>query len=114
MKEIFNSKITIKKSKFFSHLFSIESESELKDIVNNIKNTYNKSAHICYGAIINKDEIFKNDGEVGQPGKALLSILKNKNSNNMILIVARYYGGIKLGPAGVGKAFKKSGLSCFN
>lgn len=129
MKEISNSKLTshhgctpknIKKafllrakSKFFAHLFSINSKVELKEVVEFMENEYHKSVHICYGAIINDEEIFKNDSEVGAPGKVLLGILKNKEIKNQILIVARFYGGVKLGPSGVGRAFREAGVNCF-
>jgi len=94
-------------------MFSIESENEIKNVVNYIKEKYPKSVHTCYGAIINNSEILKNDSEVGNPGKMLLSILKNKKQNNKILIVSRIYGGVKLGPSGVGREFRKVGMGCF-
>lgn len=113
VKEISNSKLIVKKSKFFAHLFSLSNKDEIKDVLEFMNNKYNKSIHICYGAIIDNEEIFKNDSEVGYPGKILLNILKNKKLENNILIVARFYGGIKLGPSGVGRAFREAGNECF-
>jgi len=113
MKELSQSKLIIKKSRFFAHLFSIYTKDEISAILEFMNNKYNKSVHICYGAIIENEEIFKNDSEVGAPGKILLGILKNKEIKNHILIVARFYGGIKLGPAGVGRAFREAANHCF-
>jgi putative IMPACT (imprinted ancient) family translation regulator len=107
-----SSKIIVEKSKFYGYLFEIKYLEEIKKIIEKVSNETKKACHICYGIYFKKEEIFKNDGEVGQPGKILLELLKNKELNKHVLIVARIYGGIKLGPAGVGKAFKKCGEAC--
>jgi putative IMPACT (imprinted ancient) family translation regulator len=106
------SKTIINKSKFFGYLFEIESLNEVKKIIEKISLENKNFCHICYGVLFNGEKIFKNDGEIGQPGKILLNLLEQNNLNKHILIVARIYGGIKLGPAGVGKAFKKCGKEC--
>lgn len=105
-------KIIVNKSKFFGYLFEIDYLEEIEKIIEKISYTNKKTCHICYSIYYNEEEIFKNDGEVGQPGKILLDILKNNGLNKHVLIVARIYGGIKLGPAGVGKAFRKCGEGC--
>ncbi len=105
-------KIIINKSKFFGYLFEINYLEEIKKIIEKVSNKNKKICHICYGIYFNKEEIFKNDGEVGKPGKILLNILKNKKLNKHVLIVSRIYGGTKLGPAGVGKVFRKCGEKC--
>lgn len=107
-----NSKIIVNKSKFFGYLYEIENLDEIKKIIEEVEIENKKSCHICYGAYFGEDEIFKNDGEVGQPGKILLNLLKQNNWNKHVLIVARIYGGLKLGPAGVGKAFREAGKKC--
>ena len=110
MNLINTTKTTTQKSKFISYLFKLNSLEELKEIIEFVKSENKKACHVCYGVFFEKEESFKNDGEVGNPGRILLEILKNKNLNSHILIVARIYGGINLGPAGVGKAFWESGL----
>ena len=113
MKLINSSKLIINKSKYFGYLFVIESLKDIEKIIEDVRAREKKFCHICYGVCFEKEEIFKNDGEVGSPGKILLSILKNKNFNSHCLVVGRIYGGVNLGPAGVGKAFKKTGNACF-
>ena len=56
-----------------------------------------------------ESEKFKNDGEVGYPGKTLLSLLKHEGLESHGIIVVRYFGGKKLGPGGVSRAFKECG-----
>ena len=107
-----SSKIIVEKSKFFGYLFEIDYLEEIKKIIEKVSGDNKKICHICYGINFNKEEIFKNDGEVGQPGKILLELLKRKGLNKHVLIVARIYGGVKIGPAGVGKAFRKCAEEC--
>ena len=106
-------KLTEKKSKFLAALFKVETAQELQTTIEDFKKSHAKAAHVCYGYTLNGEEVFKNDGEVGHPGRALLDILKDKKKTNHLLIVARYYGGIKLGPGGVRRAFRDAGRACF-
>jgi putative IMPACT (imprinted ancient) family translation regulator len=107
-----HSKIIVNKSKFFGYLYEIKDLDEIKKILEEVFLKNKKFCHVCYGVFFDQKEIFKNNGEVGQPGKILLNILKQNKLNKHILIVARIHGGIKLGPAGVGKAFKEAGKKC--
>ncbi|MEX1310499.1 MAG: YigZ family protein, partial [Candidatus Sulfomarinibacteraceae bacterium] len=50
----------------------------------------------------------RDDGEVGRPGMKLLELLRGADLEGVI-VVSRYFGGIKLGPAGVGRAFRAAG-----
>ncbi len=111
---ISENKLVEKKSKFYTELHSISSEEELKKTINEFSKKHSKATHICQAFIIRGEKGFKNDGEVGSPGRVLLSILENNNLENNLLITARYFGGIKLGPSGVARAFRKSGKECIN
>ncbi len=106
------SKYVEKKSKFEAELYFVKTEDEMKNSILDFTKQHKKANHICYAVKIDDLEQFKNDGEVGHPGNKLLNLLKTKNLNNNLLIVARYFGGIKLGPAGVGKAFLEAGKNC--
>lgn len=53
-------------------------------------------------------EEFKNDGEVGHPAKGMLQIMKANGLDSHVIVVSRIFGGIKLGPGGVSRAFRKS------
>jgi len=108
MRLISSSKLVVDKSKFFGNLFFIDSEKEVKDIVTQLQKKYKKANHYCYGAIINNKKIFKNDGEVGFPGKIILNLLIQKKLNNHLLIVSRIFGGKKLGVGNVSRAFKET------
>ena len=107
--EVSAGKLKIKKSKFFAHLYYIDTIDDIDEIKKIHNKKYKKAAHHCYAAIINNDEIQKADGEVGSPGRVLLELLHEYNLENYVIIVSRIFGGIKLGQGGVARAFRDSG-----
>lgn len=112
MKLLSTFKLTEKKSKFFAFLYELINETDAGLIISSLKKDHAKSSHICYGLIFDGEEKFKNDGEVGHPGRALLDVLREHKNKSHLLIVIRYFGGIKLGPGGVSRAFRSSGRNC--
>lgn len=112
------SKTTVQKSKFYGYLFETKTKKESENNIKCIESQHKKARHICTATLIKnnqeKFEKFKNDQEVGHPGKTLLNLLKHHNLKNHTLIVVRYFGGIKLGPGGVTRAFKECGELCIN
>ncbi|MDA3855926.1 MAG: YigZ family protein [Candidatus Woesearchaeota archaeon] len=109
MKLISETKFTVKKSKFFAFLYEITNEEDIENILSEFNQKHKKANHICVGIKLDSFEKFKNDKEVGQPGKILLEILKENKLDNHVLIVVRYFGGIKLGQGGVQRAFREIG-----
>ena len=107
MEEIAALKYILKKSRFFAHLYSIEETQDLDSILKQHRKLYKKACHHCYGVKFQgvccqcPMESYKNDGEVGRPGKLLLELLKKYELNNHVLVVSRIFGGVKLGPAGI-------------
>ena len=98
--------IIIKKSKFITKLYSINSIDEIEDIIKALKKEYNDSTHICYGYIFNSIEKCSDDGEPsGTAGIPILNILKKNNLTNILAVVIRYFGGIKLGAGGLTRAY---------
>lgn len=114
MQELAAVKYEVKKSRFFAHLYSIESTDDYPAILENHKIMYKKAGHHCSalnyvspGGRFFSD--YKNDREVGHPGRTLNSLLKNNGLNSHVIVVSRLFGGIKLGPSGVTRAFKDAG-----
>lgn len=113
MQQLNTSKLVEKKSKFYGYLLSIKTLEEYNEALEYISNEHKKASHICSAAIIGNDEKFKNDGEVGYPGKTILKLLKQQELKNNTIIIVRYFGGIKLGPGGVSRCFKKCAQMLF-
>ena len=65
--------------------------------------------NLCYAYVLNGNEKCSDDGEPsGTAGKPILDVIKKKNLNNVLVVVIRYFGGIKLGAGGLVRAYTKS------
>lgn len=105
----------IKKSKFITKLYFVTSEIEIKNILDENKTEYKDATHICYAYILNNVERFNDDSEPsGTAGMPILNVLKNNNLNNVLCVVIRYFGGIKLGAGGLIRAYCSSVSEALN
>jgi len=101
--------IEIKKSKFITLLYSVNNIEEINLILDKTKKIYNDSTHICFAYILDNIEKCSDDGEPsGTAGIPILNVLKKKNLTNILAIVVRYFGGIKLGASGLVRAYSNS------
>lgn len=99
----------IKNSKFITLLFKIESKNDVSDILDNIKKSYPKATHYCYAYIVDSNKKSSDDGEPGgTAGMPILNVLEKEKITNILAIVVRYFGGIKLGAGGLVRAYSKS------
>ncbi|MCT4469807.1 YigZ family protein [Mycoplasma sp. HS2188] len=109
----------IKKSKFYSVCLPINSKEEVKAINAELWKKFKKATHICYGySFLNEGIInagFDDDGEPkGTAGKPIRDLLIKTSTQNIAIFVVRYFGGIKLGAGGLGKAYTKSASQALN
>ncbi len=115
MKNLSAVKTVEKKSRFYAYLYELSKKEDINEILKFHRKKYKKANHHCYSLTykLNEEfiETYKDDGEVGHPGKILLEILKKHGLNHHCLVVSRIFGGIKLGVGGVSKEFKKAGES---
>ncbi len=113
-KYIKNYEIIIKKSKFISFLFEIKKLEDINKIINELKIEHKKATHICYAYKIDNNVKFYDDGEPsGTAGKPIYNIIEKKNLNNILIVVIRYFGGIKLGAGGLLRAYSNSASNLF-
>ena len=115
MKLLNTNTIEIKKSKFVAYLYDIDEISEIKEILENIKYEHKKAKHIVYayklGSTAGKSDDKEPSGTAGTP---LYNLLEMNNINNKLLIVVRYFGGVKLGAGPLLRAYKNAGVSVLN
>lgn len=109
--------IIIDKSRFIADLFPVNDSSEAISKLDLIKELHPKANHHCYAYIIgysSEQQKFSDDGEPGgTAGMPILNVLKHEKVTNIIAIITRYFGGIKLGAGGLVRAYTaavKSGL----
>lgn len=92
------SSILVKKSKFIAYYYSLESLDEITKIILEIKKEYKKATHIVYAynfqGIMKKTDDNEPSGSAGLP---ILHILMKNNLQSHLIVVVRFYGGIKLG-----------------
>lgn len=104
--------IEIKKSKFFTFLIKSD-DSNVENQILEIKKIYKGANHYCYAYIINNKEKAYDDGEPsGTAGLPILNVLKKNNLTNVLCIVVRYFGGVKLGSGGLIRAYSSCVSEC--
>ena len=102
--------IIINKSKFIGHIYPINCESKAKDIIEMVKSNYTDATHNCSAYYIKSKNIqkFDDDGEPGgTAGMPIIQAIIHKNIDCVVVIITRYFGGIKLGAGGLVRAYSK-------
>lgn len=99
-----------KRSKFLAYAFPVQSEQDVKQRLAEIQKKHWDARHHCYAYILgaHKDAYRMNDnGEPsGTAGRPIYGQLQSKDLTNTLVIVVRYFGGIKLGVSGLQNAYK--------
>lgn len=110
MKLVKESLYEIKKSKFYSYNYEVDNIDEIKLVLESIKKDHKKARHIAYAYKIDGLEKKFDDGEPsGTAGMPLYNIINKKNLNHILIVVVRYFGGIKLGAGGLLRAYNQAG-----
>lgn len=108
IKENSKYELIVKNSRFITLLYKVSSWSDALDILDKVREEYPDATHYCYGFIADEIERCSDDGEPsGTAGMPILKVLKANNLNYILGIVIRYFGGIKLGAAGLIRAYSK-------
>ncbi|WP_407391135.1 YigZ family protein [Carnobacterium jeotgali] len=104
--------LEIKKSRFICHLKQVTTETDAQTFIQAVKKEHSKANHNCVAYLIGEqDEIQRayDDGEPsGTAGVPMLEVLKKKQLKNVVVVVTRYFGGIKLGAGGLIRAYGKA------
>lgn len=100
--------MVIKNSKFISLIFRVYSKDDVNNILNSVKNEYQGATHYCYGYVIDSDIRANDDNEPsGTAGYPILNQITSNNLNYTLIVVVRYFGGIKLGAGPLTRAYAK-------
>ncbi len=101
----------IKGSRFIGHLYPVSSKEEADNYILEIKKQYYDARHHCFAYILEDDFgnghfKYSDDGEPsGTAGEPIYSVIKHEELTNTLVIIVRYFGGVKLGPGGLVKAY---------
>lgn len=101
--------IIIKKSSFICRIFPVSNINEAKSIISKIATKYSDATHNCSAYIVDGVKWSDDDGEPSTTaGKPMLNVLEKNGLDNVLAIVTRYFGGIKLGASGLVRAYSSS------
>lgn len=99
-------------SRFLALAYPIESEEEVKSIVSELRKQYHDARHHCYAYRLGyKGDVFRasDDGEPsGSAGRPILGQIDSLGLSDVLVVVVRWFGGIKLGIPGLIRAYKTS------
>ncbi|MDL2292496.1 YigZ family protein [Acholeplasma sp. OttesenSCG-928-E16] len=109
LKHKVTNEIIISKSRFIGILIPVSSNSMIPDLISSLKKEYPKATHYCYASITGENGEYHNSSDDGEPsgtaGVPILSVLKHHEVTDILCVVIRYYGGIKLGAGGLIRAY---------
>ena len=98
-----------KGSKFISYTFAVHNENDIKTRIQEVKQNEIGANHYCYAYILHPDQSIHRCNDDGEPnstaGRPILKQIKAKELTNILVIVVRYFGGIKLGIPGLIRSY---------
>lgn len=104
--------IIIQKSRFICYVERVTSEEEAIEFIQKIKKKHHDANHNCSAYLIGENDHIQKANDDGEPsgtaGVPMLEVLKKKKLKDTVVVVTRYFGGIKLGTGGLIRAYGKS------
>ncbi len=105
----YRSEIEINKSRFLGFAMPIQTPEEAEQFVKKLRKNYSDARHVCFAYKLNSTAKMSDDGEPsGTAGRPLLGVIENLGLENVVVVVVRYFGGIKLGAGGLLRAYVDS------
>ncbi|WP_199883775.1 YigZ family protein [Anaerosinus massiliensis] len=102
----------ISKSRFLTFIERVNTEAEANQFINKIKKLHWEARHNCSAYIIGEQGQLQKADDDGEPsgtaGKPILEVLKKNDVKDIVVVVTRYFGGIKLGAGGLIRAYGKA------
>ena len=106
------SEIVISKSRFITYIDRAETEEEALRFIEKIKKMHSTATHNCSCYIIGEHDHIQKANDDGEPsgtaGVPMLEVLKKQGLKDTVVVVTRYFGGIKLGGGGLIRAYGKA------
>lgn len=99
-----------KNSKFFGYAFPIRNEDEVKVHLEDIKKQHHSARHWCYAYQLGAEQVYYRVNDDGEPantaGMPIYGQIQSFDVTDILIIVVRYFGGIKLGVGGLITAYR--------
>jgi uncharacterized YigZ family protein len=104
--------ITIERSRFLAHVARVETEEAAQEFIAKIKKQHWDATHNCSAYMIGENNLIQKANDDGEPsgtaGVPMLEVLKKRDLKDTVVVVTRYFGGIKLGAGGLIRAYGKA------
>jgi uncharacterized YigZ family protein len=104
--------LVIERSRFIAYVSRAESEDEAQEFIQSIKKKHWDASHNCSAYLIGENNQIQKANDDGEPsgtaGVPILEVLKKKNLKDTVVVITRYFGGIKLGAGGLIRAYGKA------
>jgi uncharacterized YigZ family protein len=104
--------IIIEKSRFITQITRAETEEAAQEFIQTIKKKHWNATHNCSAYLIGENDQIQKANDDGEPsgtaGVPILEVLKKRHLKDTVVVVTRYFGGIKLGAGGLIRAYGKS------
>ncbi|MFT4414423.1 YigZ family protein [Fredinandcohnia humi] len=104
--------INIQKSRFIAYISRATTEAEAQDFIQQIKKKHWDATHNCSAYLIGENDHIQKANDDGEPsgtaGVPILEVLKKKHLKDTVVVITRYFGGIKLGAGGLIRAYGKA------
>lgn len=102
----------IQKSRFLTYVSRAETEEQAQNFIKKIKEKHKSANHNCSAYIIGEHDNIQKANDDGEPsgtaGVPMLEVLKKQGLQDTVIVVTRYFGGIKLGGGGLIRAYGKA------
>ncbi|CAM3760029.1 YigZ family protein [Flavobacterium gelidilacus] len=106
-----------KNSKFFGYAFPINNEDDVKEALELLKKQHNSARHFCYAYQLGTESISYRVNDDGEPnnsaGMPIYGQIQSFDVTNILVVVIRYFGGVKLGVGGLISAYKTAAQMAF-
>ena len=107
-----------KGSKFIAYSFPVHSEENVKEKLEEVKKIEHSARHHCYAYILNPDKSAQRANDDGEPsstaGKPILGQILSNDLTNILIVVVRYFGGVRLGVPGLIRSYKTAALDAIS
>ena len=102
--------ITEQRSKFISFAIPVQNAEEVKEIVDQYRKKYYDARHACWAYMLGADRLQFRVNDDGEPsstaGKPILGVINSNELTDILIVVIRYFGGVKLGTSGLIVAYR--------
>lgn len=107
--------LTVERSRFLAWAAGVADEAQAIEFVATASKKFYDATHNCFAYVVGGAKKFSDDGEPsGTAGKPMLNVIEKKGLENTVVVVTRYFGGVKLGAGGLVRAYSNAAAAALD